>query len=143
MAMQQAIREIRSEGREALSIDALALDYTSHKIGRSRVVHADCFEWLGRIPENSLHAIVTDPPYGVKEYEFDQIEKRANGNGGIWRIPTFMGSGSTIAAAEAVGLSAVGVERYADYYETSVTTIPKLAALQVANESLQIEFEFS
>ena len=37
--------------------------------------------------ENSIHAIVTDPPYGVKEYDFDQIEKRANGNGGIWRIP--------------------------------------------------------
>lgn len=66
---------------------ALALDYTSHVIGHSRIVHADCFEWLGRIPENSLHAIVTDPPYGVKEYDFDQIEKRANGNGGIWRIP--------------------------------------------------------
>ncbi|MGA7343542.1 MAG: site-specific DNA-methyltransferase [Terracidiphilus sp.] len=37
--------------------------------------------------------MVTDPPYGVKEYEFDQIEKRANGNGGIWRIPpSFDGS---------------------------------------------------
>ncbi len=66
---------------------SLALNYTSHAIGNSRIVHADCFEWLGRIPENSLHAIVTDPPYGVKEYDFDQIEKRANGNGGIWRIP--------------------------------------------------------
>jgi len=59
----------------------------------SRVLHADCFEWLSRVPENSIHAIVTDPPYGVKEYEFDQIEKRANGNGGIWRIPpSFDGS---------------------------------------------------
>ncbi len=35
----------------------------------------------------SVHGIVTDPPYGVKEYEFDQLTKRANGNGGIWRIP--------------------------------------------------------
>lgn len=42
---------------------------------------------MGRVPENSIHGIVTDPPYGVKEYEFDQLEKRANGNGGIWRIP--------------------------------------------------------
>lgn len=39
------------------------------------------------MPENSIHAIVTDPPYGVKEYDFDQLEKRSNGNGGIWRIP--------------------------------------------------------
>ncbi len=59
----------------------LVFDYRSEEIGRSRIVHADCFEWLSRIPENSIHAIVTDPPYGVKEYEFDQIEKRSNGNG--------------------------------------------------------------
>ncbi len=65
----------------------LTLDYTSEAVGRSRIVHADCFEWLGRVPENSLHAVVTDPPYGVKEYNFDQLEKRDNGNGGIWRIP--------------------------------------------------------
>src|SRR5947209_17522457 len=68
-------------------IAQLAFDYKSDNIGRSLIVHADCFEWLGRVPENSIHAIVTDPPYGVKEYEFDQIEKRSNGNGGIWRIP--------------------------------------------------------
>jgi site-specific DNA-methyltransferase (adenine-specific) len=73
--------------QRAVDTSVFALDYASHSIGGSRIVHADCFEWLGLIPENSLHAIVTDPPYGVKEYDFDQIEKRANGNGGIWRIP--------------------------------------------------------
>ena len=52
----------------------LAFDYQSKAIGQSRIIHADCLEWLGRIPENSIHAIVTDPPYGVKEYEFDQID---------------------------------------------------------------------
>jgi len=62
-------------------------DYRSNVIGNSLIVHADCLEWLGRVPENSIHAIVTDPPYGVKEYDFDQLEKRANGNGGVWRIP--------------------------------------------------------
>ncbi len=78
---------------ERKTIAQLALDYRSLEIGGSRILHADCFEWLGRIPENSIHAIVTDPPYGVKEYEFDQIEKRSNGNGGIWRIPpSFDGS---------------------------------------------------
>lgn len=71
----------------------LALDYTSEETGQSRIVLADCFEWLSRIPQNSIHAVVTDPPYGVKEYEFDQIEKRSNGHGGIWRIPpSFDGS---------------------------------------------------
>jgi len=74
-------------------LSKLALDYRHSKVGKSLMVHADCFEWMGRIPENSIHGIVTDPPYGVKEYEFDQLEKRANGNGGIWRIPpSFDGS---------------------------------------------------
>jgi site-specific DNA-methyltransferase (adenine-specific) len=65
----------------------LTLDYQHRQIGKSCIVHADCFEWLSRLPENTLHAIVTDPPYGVKEYDSDQLEKRANGKGGIWRIP--------------------------------------------------------
>jgi site-specific DNA-methyltransferase (adenine-specific) len=65
----------------------LTLEYDSAAIGRSLVIHADCLEWLSRIPANSLHAIVTDPPYGVKEYDLDQLEKRAAGSGGVWRIP--------------------------------------------------------
>lgn len=62
-------------------------DYKSKIIGNSVIIQADCFDWLSKIPENSLHAIVTDPPYGVKEYEPDQLEKRENGKGGIWRLP--------------------------------------------------------
>jgi len=71
----------------AASLRLFGLDYSTHEIGGSLIVHADCFEWMGRIPEASVHAIVTDPPYGVKEYDFDQINKRTNGRGGIWRIP--------------------------------------------------------
>ena len=66
---------------------ALALDYESRRFGRSRIIHADCFEWLSRLSENTLHAVVTDPPYGVKEYDERELEKRSNGKGGIWRIP--------------------------------------------------------
>lgn len=74
-------------------IAQLTFEYPSQAIGNSAVVHADCFEWLRRVPECSIHAIVTDPPYGVKEYELEQIEKRTNGHGGIWRIPpSFDGS---------------------------------------------------
>lgn len=69
------------------SASNFALNYEHRVIGKSLIVHADCLEWMGRIDENSIHGIVTDPPYGVKEYHFDQLEKRANGNGGIWRIP--------------------------------------------------------
>lgn len=63
------------------------LDYEHTFVGNSLLLHASCFQWMAEIPPNSIHAIVTDPPYGVKEYEPDQLEKRSNGNGGVWRIP--------------------------------------------------------
>ncbi|HUY79046.1 MAG TPA: DNA methyltransferase [Ktedonobacterales bacterium] len=74
----------------SVSDDGLAQfagNFPSERIGLSRIVLADCFDWLAAISENSLHAIITDPPYGVKEYEADQMAKRAKGRGGVWRIP--------------------------------------------------------
>jgi len=85
-AEKASVPLVRPFGTEA-AIESLALDYQRFRVGRSMILHADCFEWLSRIPANSVHAVVTDPPYGVKEYDFDQLEKRSNGNGGIWRIP--------------------------------------------------------
>jgi DNA modification methylase len=38
-------------------------------------------------PANSVHAIVTDPPYGLKEYSHAEKEKLRKGRGGVWRIP--------------------------------------------------------
>ncbi len=74
-----------------MTIDQLqqlyALDYEFYPFTTSIAIFADCFDWMNRIPQESIHAIVTDPPYGVKEYDPDQLEKRANGNGGVWRIP--------------------------------------------------------
>jgi site-specific DNA-methyltransferase (adenine-specific) len=75
------------------SLETFALDYPTHRIGQSLVVHADGFAWLSQIPQDTIHAVVTDPPDGVKEYEHEQLEKPANGKGGIWRIPpSFDGS---------------------------------------------------
>lgn len=69
-------------------IQKFALGYETVRIGNSLLVHAHCFEWLQRLPENSIDAIVTDPPYGIKEYEVEEIERMHSGRtGGIWRIP--------------------------------------------------------
>lgn len=48
---------------------------------------ADAIQWLADAPPNSIHAIVTDPPYGVIEYEEKDHEKLRAGRGGVWRIP--------------------------------------------------------
>ncbi|MBI4553350.1 MAG: site-specific DNA-methyltransferase [Candidatus Latescibacteria bacterium] len=56
------------------------------------VVHTDCIEWLEHRAANSIHAIVTDPPYGLKEYTDEEKNKLRRGRGGVWRIPpTFDG----------------------------------------------------
>jgi DNA modification methylase len=59
----------------------------SYAFGRSRLFEADCISWLQQQPENSIHAVVTDPPYGLVEYTSAQQEKLRIGRGGIWRIP--------------------------------------------------------
>jgi len=47
----------------------------------------DAFAWLETRADNSVHAIVTDPPYGLKEYSDIEKQKLRAGRGGVWRIP--------------------------------------------------------
>ena len=53
----------------------------------SRLYHDDCFSWMERGSPNSVHAVVTDPPYGLHEYTDEQQKKLRAGKGGVWRIP--------------------------------------------------------
>lgn len=55
------------------------------------LVQGDCFEWMECRDSNSIHAIVTDPPYGLKEYTPEEQAKLRNGHGGVWRIPPAIG----------------------------------------------------
>jgi site-specific DNA-methyltransferase (adenine-specific) len=48
---------------------------------------ANCLDWMDSRPNNSIHAIVTDPPYGLKEYTATEKRKLRKGKGGVWRIP--------------------------------------------------------
>ena len=56
-------------------------------IGNATLFHADCFDWIEKQEDNNIHAVVTDPPYGLHEYSPDQQLKLRNGKGGVWRIP--------------------------------------------------------
>ncbi len=47
----------------------------------------DCLDWMDKRARNSIQAIVTDPPYGLKEYTPEEKAKLRSGNGGVWRIP--------------------------------------------------------
>ena len=50
-------------------------------------IHGNCCDWMETQKKNSITAIITDPPYGVKEYTELEIEKKRIGCGGIWRLP--------------------------------------------------------
>src|SRR5579872_5162993 len=52
-----------------------------------RCVLGDAFEWMAARPANSIHAIVTDPPYGLKEFSDAETAKLRRRRGGVWRIP--------------------------------------------------------
>lgn len=72
-----------SGGEHKLDVEG----FKEERVGNSTIVRADCFDWMKMQGESSIHSIVTDPPYGLVEYEPDHLEKRKNGKGGIWRIP--------------------------------------------------------
>jgi site-specific DNA-methyltransferase (adenine-specific) len=55
--------------------------------GQAQLFHADCFDWLAQREPNSIHGVVTDPPYGLVEYSAHQQQKLRAGRGGVWRIP--------------------------------------------------------
>lgn len=48
---------------------------------------ADAFDWMDAREPQSIHGIVTDPPYGLKEYSDEEQAKLRKGKGGVWRIP--------------------------------------------------------
>lgn len=53
----------------------------------AKLFQDDAFAWLSRREPNSIHAVVTDPPYGIVEYSAREQMKLRSGKGGVWRVP--------------------------------------------------------
>ena len=56
-----------------------------------QIEQVDCFEWLRRREANSIHAVCTDPPYGILEFTEKELTKLRAGRGGVWRLPPRVG----------------------------------------------------
>jgi DNA modification methylase len=59
----------------------------NRRFAKYKIERADAFTWLKARRAKSIHAVVTDPPFGIIEFTPEQLKKRKNGNGGIWRLP--------------------------------------------------------
>lgn len=57
------------------------------QIGLATLYESDCLTWLANRERNTIHAVVTDPPYGLHEYTEKEQSKLRAGKGGVWRIP--------------------------------------------------------
>ncbi len=78
----------RGTGRTVVANgNGVAHSSTPIQVGRATLVHADCFAWLRSCAPSSIHAVVTDPPYGPREYTEKEQAKLRERRGGIWRIP--------------------------------------------------------
>lgn len=66
---------------------AVARQSVMSHLGHYDLVNIDAFDWLARAAPNSIHAVVTDPPFGATEYSPAELKKRDAGRGGVWRIP--------------------------------------------------------
>lgn len=81
----------RARGKEGVGVQRDLLDPPEFErpvhFGDATLHHADCFDWIEQQPNNSIHAVVTDPPYGLHEYTPEQQMKLRDGKGGVWRIP--------------------------------------------------------
>lgn len=86
---ERGVYTLRQDAASALQrpISPLEASQPPVSFGRATLHHADCFDWLEQQPANSIHAVITDPPYGLHEYTDEQQAKLREGRGGVWRIP--------------------------------------------------------
>jgi site-specific DNA-methyltransferase (adenine-specific) len=54
---------------------------------KTTLILGDCLDHIPRLGANTLHAVCTDPPYGLVEFSEREVEKMRTGHGGVWRIP--------------------------------------------------------
>lgn len=76
-----------TRGSYALMMKSTFEFMPAYEYGNARLYQSDCLEWLRAQRDNTIHAVVTDPPYGAFEYSVREQEKLRSRKGGIWRIP--------------------------------------------------------
>jgi DNA modification methylase len=73
--------------KKKLTTEPRKVKFLSIAEGNAQLVPTDCFDWLAQREPDSIHAVITDPPYGLLEYTEKEQAKLRSGRGGVWRIP--------------------------------------------------------
>lgn len=91
--------------------------------GQATLHNTDALAWLAKAPEKSVHAVVTDPPYGVNEYTSDHLRKLREGKGGIWRIPPTIGGHTRAPLPRFTEMKSADLEYLRDYFTAWATVL--------------------
>ncbi|HCE08363.1 MAG TPA: DNA methylase [Oxalobacteraceae bacterium] len=86
------------------------------KFGKAELVLSDCLDWISAREDNSIHAVVTDPPYGLFEYSEEQKSKLRSGKGGVWRIPPSFDGSKRSPLPRFTVLTAKDVSKLEDFF---------------------------
>ena len=81
--------------------------------------HGDCLDILRTLPDASVDAVVTDPPYLMR-----WLVRLVTPPGGVVLEP-FAGSGTTVEACLLEGFRCIAVERESDYLPLVVARITR------------------
>lgn len=88
----------------------------SARFGCAELFEADCLAWLRDREPQSVHAVVTDPPYGLHEYTRSEQAKLRAGRGGVWRIPPSFDGHKRAPLPRFTTLSDNDVEYLSDFF---------------------------
>jgi DNA modification methylase len=83
------------------------------------------FKFSGETPEHSIHAIVTDPPYGMIEYDDKNHAKLRAGRGGVWRIPPSWDGAKRNPLPRFTVLSKEEIEALYEFFSTVAAGAPR------------------
>ena len=91
-------------------------EWPTHRIGRTVLYKADCLVWLASREPNSIHAVVTDPPYGLVEYSAKEQGKLRRRKGGVWRLPPSFDGATRSPLPRFTVLSRMDLDRLALFF---------------------------
>ncbi|MCY3611965.1 MAG: DNA methyltransferase [Gemmatimonadetes bacterium] len=94
--------------------------------GKAVLYRDDCFDWLDGRPENTIHAVVTDPPFGLVEYTEEEQRKLRNGKGGVWRIPPSFDSHRRAPLPRFTTLSKADLRRIHEFFRRFGTGVSRV-----------------
>ena len=83
---------------------------------RTMYVLDDAMHWLAEAPVCWTHAVVCDPPYALVEYTKENLDKKRDGRGGVWRIPPSFDGAKRTPVPRFTTLDADDVARLHDFF---------------------------